>query len=107
MLPYGTALIFELHKAVVDSAPESNSDSASASGVQTLELNSSSIYDPQNLIVKTFLMEGIDKKSAVVRQRIIPGCGDGDGDGDCTLAELKDKFENIAVWSRDELMQIC
>ena len=97
MLPYGTALIFELHK-------EEGTNSASVE--QRLKGNSSMKYDPKNLIVKTFLMEGIDKKSAVLRRQMIPGCG-SEEQPDCHLSKLTEMFRDIAVWSRGELMQIC
>ena len=32
---------------------------------------------------------------------------DADDDADCRLSRLKEKYDDVAVWSRDELMQLC
>lgn len=93
MLSYGATLIFELHKA---GTTEFESQQPS-----TYE-DSKKIYDPKDLIVKTFLMEGIHNRSAVVNQLTIPGC-----ERDCRLDQLVSMFKDVAVWSRQELMQIC
>ena len=93
MLSYGATLIFELHKAA---ATEFESQQPSA------EDSIKRIYDPKDLIVKTFLMEGIHNRSAVVNQLTIPGC-----ERDCRLDRLASMFKDVAVWSKQELMQIC
>ena len=76
-------------------------------------------YSPDELLVKIFLMEGIEKQAAVVRELKISGCSTGSGGGDegggggrgsgggCSLSKLTNMFQDIAVWSQSELMEIC
>ena len=143
MLQYGTALIFELHKKKGNGRRRRSERSSGRwekkrsrrrtlrqaeewteeESIEDKEIGEKARekYSPDDLLVKIFLMEGIEKQAAVVRELKISGCstdsggggdeggggGGGGGSGGCSLSRITEMFQEIAVWSQAELMEIC
>ena len=108
MLEYGSALIFELHKKEAKASAGGRRKRGDDAGG-----GSASRFSSDELIVKMFLLDGMEKESASLKNLTIPHCRGDDADDaaddgtDCRLSRLVEKYDDVAVWSRDELMQLC